>query len=536
MKAVRVLSGGQSEIKFTFLAREEDMRRAKDYALIIDIFTNHGEEQEGTECSTHQYSLGETDGDADSSLSLLETRQLQERRQLPVCSRHSFSTLPRRDQYEPAGSKYSSGQRTEKRGQEKKAAALAVEKKAVPNSEPLIARQAMVRPFLKQDKCKKVSSGRFAETIPTVDLHQGKASASTRRGRRGQRVKGKGQEEENRKVVPTPRAFLKLDKCKKGSSDRLADTAPTADLHQGKASASARRGRREQRGKGKAHEKENRKVVPKPRVFLKQGKCKKGDSCQLTNTTPTADLHQGKAHDSVRRGGRGHRGKREQEEVNRKLVPAPWAFHNFFLAGSTGHTLFIAHGGIRSYLSVEDLVSCAVTSRAMHKLCRTYTVHELLKIKSRAVSKQRRIALGVRMMNLVIAYHPQWATRPRRVENDNGSLFWAKLYHHEELRQVHDLIDLELSLFGTEKKASVASPSDDNQEVPPVRSDKDEKLLTLLSAFFGETGREDGYDVTRHIENLTRLSRDGRSLILTQPVVKDGRGVRAKRQPSTFRW
>jgi hypothetical protein len=222
--------------------------------------------------------------------------------------------------------------------------------------------------------------------------------------------------------------------------------------------------------------------------------------------------------------------------VNRKLVPAPWAFHNFFLAGSTGHTLFIAHGGIRSYLSVEDLVSCAVTSRAMHKLCRTYTVHELLKIKSRAVSKQRRIALGVRMMNLVIAYHPQWATRPRRVENDNGSLFWAKLYHHEELRQVHDLIDLELSLFGTEKKASVASPSDDNQEVPPVRSDKDEKLLTLLSAFFGETGREDGYDVTRHIENLTRLSRDGRSLILTQPVVKDGRGVRAKRQPSTFRW
>ena len=476
MKAVRVLSGGQSEIKFTFLAREEDMRRAKDYALIIDIFTNHGEEQEGTECSTHQYSLGETDGDADSSLSLLETRQLQERRQLPVCSRHSFSTLPRRDQYEPAGSKYSSGQRTEKRGQEKKAAALAVEKKAVPNSEPLIARQAMVRPFLKQDKCKKVSSGRFAETIPTVDLHQGKASAS------------------------------------------------------------ARRGRREQRGKGKAHEKENRKVVPKPRVFLKQGKCKKGDSCQLTNTTPTADLHQGKAHDSVRRGGRGHRGKREQEEVNRKLVPAPWAFHNFFLAGSTGHTLFIAHGGIRSYLSVEDLVSCAVTSRAMHKLCRTYTVHELLKIKSRAVSKQRRIALGVRMMNLVIAYHPQWATRPRRVENDNGSLFWAKLYHHEELRQVHDLIDLELSLFGTEKKASVASPSDDNQEVPPVRSDKDEKLLTLLSAFFGETGREDGYDVTRHIENLTRLSRDGRSLILTQPVVKDGRGVRAKRQPSTFRW
>jgi len=62
-----------------------------------------------------------------------------------------------------------------------------------------------------------------------------------------------------------------------------------------------------------------------------------------------------------------------------KLKPVNPAFTGFFAEGSVGCQLFQMDGGIRSYLSVEDLVICSATDiPLLQEMCRVYFVSDLV--------------------------------------------------------------------------------------------------------------------------------------------------------------
>lgn len=135
---------------------------------------------------------------------------------------------------------------------------------------------------------------------------------------------------------------------------------------------------------------QNEKTVQVCRLWV-SGKCRRGTKCKYAHVEPD----------------------KEGNEGGQILI------QSMFEEGSTLNTLFLEKdGGVISFLSVTDLVECGKASKAFNRLCRTYTIQEMLegtRFEYNVAARHLRIQLGNRVMREVVAYCPDGpAHRPRR--------------------------------------------------------------------------------------------------------------------------
>ena len=225
----------------------------------------------------------------------------------------------------------------------------------------------------------------------------------------------------------------------------------------------------------------------------------------------------------------------------------------FFSKGGVETTLFT--NNIAPYLTVGDMVQCAKTGKSLHRLCRTYTVPELLRTKPLELSRDHRVQLGCDVMKQVTAYGSR-KERPTRITILSPSeCFRAKLYHPQELDQVNILIDKYMALHGTPKVLPSASNSTESETALVDDSEKNESSRTqggqgnledtpvLVSTVFGprESSVKRGtdsnsLDVTGRIKELVVTEGGGHRLVLVPPpIVRNAHGSR-KRAPTTMHY
>mmetsp|Transcript_4130 Transcript_4130/g.8335 ORF Transcript_4130/g.8335 Transcript_4130/m.8335 type:complete len:372 (-) Transcript_4130:79-1194(-) len=162
-----------------------------------------------------------------------------------------------------------------------------------------------------------------------------------------------------------------------------------------------------------------------------------------------------------------------------KPKPTKSAFIGFFEEGSVGCQLFQMDGGIRSYLSVEDLVKCSTSGiPSLKELCRTYFAPDLVENKGQFLATQAlRIELRTKVMQSVTTYSigkPEkslnfWLTHVSSFEGSAskpkansqrslGNTYKAYIYHPDELDQVHAIVDRYLRRYGVERTADSPAP------------------------------------------------------------------------------
>ena len=188
-------------------------------------------------------------------------------------------------------------------------------------------------------------------------------------------------------------------------------------------------------------------------------------------------------------------------------------FHRFFEEGNVGRALFQMPGGIRSYLTTHELVDCAKTGPTMHRICRTYTVHELLQGRELLPPDLRLLIDEIKTKVTQYAkvteqaeYEMETVSRPSRVIQQGRLFYWTQLFHPNEKDLVTTLIENYLAIVPLE-------------------------TLRLVSAYFGP----DDYDVTPIVQNIVN-QHNGR-LVLQKPRFSDTPecGVPVDK-PATFRW
>ena len=154
------------------------------------------------------------------------------------------------------------------------------------------------------------------------------------------------------------------------------------------------------------------------------------------------------------------RKNRKSKKIANKVTLLPSSLTSTFPVGffndekGIGCQLFESR--IRSFLTVRDLGACAMTCRALSKLCPTFTVQELLceqqlikhtshsrRKKLRVLNrKQQQMALGSLVMRLVTTYHTE-QERPTRwvIPQGETKKCQDKVYHPEELPKVELLMN-----------------------------------------------------------------------------------------------
>lgn len=181
-------------------------------------------------------------------------------------------------------------------------------------------------------------------------------------------------------------------------------------------------------------------------------------------------------------------------------------------------------GGIRSFLCVEDLISCSRSRVAMlRELCGTYTVPQLLEAKPFALPTLKlRIALGTEVMMTVKSHlrgsetattplptflgfpgtvaSPEALPRSRPKElfrRTAGNTYMAYMYHPDELKQVHSTIDRHLRRHGVERNFT------------------DSTIPVLVSAYYTERDENNSRrkDVTGKIASFIKDN----ELVLSSP-------------------
>jgi len=178
------------------------------------------------------------------------------------------------------------------------------------------------------------------------------------------------------------------------------------------------------------------------------------------------------------------------------------SFGGFFSEGSIGCQLFQMDGGIRSC----ERFGIMLANWSLQQMCRTYTVPELVETINLALpTLDLPIALGTEVMTKVRTHLrrkkkskiPGAESRPNTLfTRTAANKFWAYLYHPDELKQVHCIIDRHLRKHGVDKNSSEG------------------KVPVLLSAFYGTRGHDSRRkDVTRKVKSFIK----DKELVLLQP-------------------
>ena len=227
--------------------------------------------------------------------------------------------------------------------------------------------------------------------------------------------------------------------------------------------------------------------------------------------------------------------RKKLEKKEKKRIP----FHDFFHDGGVGQSLFVMKDGIRSYLTTLDLIACGATGHLMHKICRTYTVSDLLYLRNLHLNRHQRIKLGSQAMKAVTAYQERSPKRqPRRamIDPETNFGYWAQLYHPEDLRELHAIIDTYITTSGVSKQHK---STDVNINIldPTFEKTYEKYIPVLAAAYFVPHGKTVGkqYEVTKKLKSL--IEGNGGVLKLAPPPQQFKNSVgRVTRPPETFRW
>ncbi|KAL7577959.1 hypothetical protein ACA910_007583 [Epithemia clementina (nom. ined.)] len=152
---------------------------------------------------------------------------------------------------------------------------------------------------------------------------------------------------------------------------------------------------------------------------------------------------------------------------NQEEKKQPFLIAGIFFNDEDGIGCHLFRNKIRAWLSVRDVEACAMTCRALRKICPTYTVQELLRDRHeqhRGHQEQgsldskehygpagsvamldatpQRMSLGALVMRLVSSYESE-ESRPTRFVVPLGQTEKCrdKVYHPEELEKVTQIID-----------------------------------------------------------------------------------------------
>jgi len=185
---------------------------------------------------------------------------------------------------------------------------------------------------------------------------------------------------------------------------------------------------------------------------------------------------------------------------------------------------------------MKDVLNCAQAGRDLHRLCRTYTVPDILRELGLAhMSREHRIALGTKVMGTVFKYCRKIKLRPRRIEAGNsGVMFWAKLYHPGEYEMVKALIEAYSGAIRLSPHFNETGQSEVCLEPPNCSAGTKKGATTkLLRASFGSTPHV--FDVT-HVLRKMIADNNGKLKLLPPRLATTAHGTINEYQPATLRY